>query len=277
MVGGIIPALDVTEFKKMGFDLVFGPGARLEKIASEIRALAPTRSQRTRSHISWVASSQELTALELHEEVIVPPFRKNKTKGRICIIIGQGGAGKSTLIGALLRTADAMGFSVAVIANDPAGANGRGAILADRLRMPMHLDPKKILIRSLPVDENNIGVSEIVGKMASNLADTFDLVLIETIGVGQNQTAEASWASERVAVLAPGMGDHWQLRKSAILQTADRIIINKSDLPTADLFATEVKEVLHDSRSDNPPVHRTSDADQGATAELLAKLMNKIT
>jgi methylmalonyl-CoA mutase C-terminal domain/subunit len=271
IAGGIIPANDAETLRAMGFDFVFGPGTRLEDIASSIRTKIPERGRRPQSATQWVARSQELTSLEYQSTVVKTDGKKNR--GRICVIIGQGGAGKSTLIGALLRAADAAGKSVAVIANDPAGENGRGAILADRLRMPMNLNPERILIRSLPVRGESIGVSGISGQMAGKLAEWFDLVLIETIGVGQNQTTTAPWVDERVAILAPGMGDHWQLRKSAIVQTADRIVINKSDLPSADSFAAEVNEVLHDSRSDNPPVNCTSDADATSATTLLEALM----
>ncbi|HTL51853.1 MAG TPA: cobalamin-dependent protein [Planctomycetota bacterium] len=292
LAGGIIPAEDAAALRNLGFDLVFGPGTPLADIAAGIHARVPQRTGRPISKIGWVARAQALTVLESATAPVTHPANVAAQRGRIAVVIGQGGAGKSTLIGGLLRAAAAAGKKIAVIANDPAGPArpslpgqtvGRGAILADRLRMPMDLDPDRILIRSLPVRDNAsagagassgdaIGASATVGAMAARLSADIDLVLVETIGVGQNQIAAAPWADERIAVVAPGMGDHWQLRKSAILQTADRIVISKADLPAVASFSADVEQVLHDSRKDTPSVHRTSESDATSVTALLAVL-----
>lgn len=268
LAGGIIPEDDIETIKRFGYDTVFGPGASLNDVANAIEQTTPHRVSRPESRTPWVKRAQQLTAIELrtwesndarsHRQEPRPPDARQPAscEGRVIVLMGAGGIGKSTLIGSLLR--DAGGVRIAVIANDPSGAGEKGSVLADRLRMPMDLEPETFLIRSLPVQDRGVGLSGEVGSMARLLAADFDLVLVETIGVGQNQVPELPWADEVVAVVSPGMGDHWQLRKTAYLEAADRVIVTKSDLDGADTFHNEVTQVLSDLGRSQVVIHRTS-------------------
>lgn len=253
LAGGIIPSKDEESLKQMGFDLVFGPGTSLDQIATQIRDKVPERSiRKAESELSWVNLAKELTKLEIKD---TPSDNSaNKNKGRIVVIAGQGGVGKSTLIGELIHAAIAKNVSIAVIANDPSGAQNRGAILADRLRMPMHYPAEKCLIRSIPVYDSSVGVSAQVGDMAKCVAKNYDLVIVESLGVSQHQYLKADWVDLSVAAVSPGSGDQWQLRKSALLDVCDAVFITKSDLPDFEPFFSEMVEVLHDKRKDKMPV-----------------------
>ncbi len=269
MAGGIIPDADAAGLKQLGFDLVFGPGASLDAIATAIRDAVPARTARPSSSIDWVMRAQALTDMELHGSVDKQP-RRGDQPGRVAVLVGAGGSGKSTLIGGLLRSTGKA--RIAVIANDPSGVGKKGSVLADRLRMPMDLPPEQFLIRSLPVNDDGVGLSPGVGAMATMLAQEFDLVLVETIGVGQNQAPELEWADELIAVVAPGMGDHWQLRKTAYLEIADLVVIAKSDLESATQTEADVRQVLHDTDRSMIAVHAVSQS--SGHADLLASIMS---
>jgi len=254
VAGGIIPAKDEASLKKLGFDLIFGPGTSLKDIGENIRKNVPSRCiRKNSSKIPWVQTSAHLTELELNGVLENESLLKPNKKSRIVLLSGQGGVGKSTLIGEFIQTASKQNKSIAVIANDPSGAQGRGAILADRLRMPMDKSPEKCLIRSIPVSDASLGISKEVGSMATLLSNEYDLVIVETLGLGQHQYLEADWVDLSIAVVAPGTGDHWQLRKSAILDVCDHIFITKSDTPNFEVFQNDVTEVLHDKRKDKMP------------------------
>lgn len=252
LAGGIIPSKDEESLKKMGFDLVFGPGTSLDQIATQIREKVPVRVVRKmQSKEEWVKLASELTMRELKDTP--SDDSANKNKGRIVVISGQGGVGKSTLIGELIQAAIVKNLSIAVIANDPGGAQNRGAILADRLRMPMHYPSEKCLIRSMPVYDSSVGVSSQVGDMAKCVAKNYDLVIVESLGVSQHQYVKAEWMDLSVAAVSPGTGDQWQLRKSALLDVCDVVFITKADLPDFEAFHAEMIEVLHDKRKDKMP------------------------
>lgn len=108
--------------------------------------------------------------------------------------------------------------------------------------------------------------------MATMLAQEFDLVLVETIGVGQNQAPDLEWADEVIAVVAPGMGDHWQLRKTAYLEIADQIVIAKSDLESATQTEADVRSVLHDTDRSTIAVHAVTQS--SGHGDLLASMIS---
>ncbi len=273
LAGGIIPPRDVENIETMGYSTVFGPGTSLKSIAEAIAGLVPARTTRSATSApTWVQMATQLTTLELETTRWV---EKQPQSGKIVVVAGQGGSGKSTLIGSLIKVAQQDGLKLAVLANDPANPISQGSILADRLRMPMDFDADRVLIRSLPVHGTGEIVASSCGQIATTLAVDYDLVIVETIGVGQNQPVAFSWPHITVSVVAPGSGDHWQLRKNALLETCHTLVIHKCDLPEAQRHMLEVQQVLHDVRGDKLPALFKTSLDDGASAQaLLDHLIN---
>ncbi|MBI4986738.1 MAG: methylmalonyl Co-A mutase-associated GTPase MeaB [Rhodocyclales bacterium] len=149
-------------------------------------------------------------------------------------ITGPGGAGKSTLIHALLRELDARGQSVGVVAVDPSSPKSGGALLGDRIRMVDHDVADKVFIRSLAARGHAGGLSRTAGGVVDLIdAAGSDVVIVETVGAGQAEVAICDLADTKVAVCPPGLGDDVQAMKAGMLEMADVLIVSKSDLPGA--------------------------------------------
>ncbi len=176
-------------------------------------------------------------------------------------ITGSPGAGKSTLVDKLITRLKAQGKSVGVIAVDPSSPFSGGAILGDRLRMQDHaLDPD-VFIRSMGSRGSLGGLSHATYEAALILdACGKDVVLIETVGVGQSEVDIVKIADTVGLVLVPGMGDDIQIMKAGIMEIADLFIVNKSDRDGADKVVREVNVMLDllGERQWRPPVYKTS-------------------
>ncbi len=176
---------------------------------------------------------------------------------------GPPGVGKSTLIDALLTRLRERQQRVGVVAIDPTSPTSDGALLGDRVRMMRHAIDPDVFIRSLATHHREGGLSDAAIHCARLLeVGNFDPVLIETVGVGQNEVDIASVADICVAMLGPGYGDDIQLIKAGLLQVADIVVVNKCDLPEATRLLKEVREELEfDSSTDGgdevrPPERR---------------------
>jgi len=156
---------------------------------------------------------------------------------------GPPGAGKSTLIDALLTRLRARGKRVGVVAVDPTSPFSDGAFLGDRVRMMRHAVDPDVFIRSLATHHSPGGLSDATLHCARLLElARFDPVLIETVGVGQSEVDVADVADVRVVVLGPGYGDDIQLIKAGLLEIADLLVVNKCDLPDANRLLTAVRQ-----------------------------------
>ena len=157
-------------------------------------------------------------------------------------ITGPAGAGKSTLVNALVGEFLRRGHSIAVVAVDPSSPFTGGAVLGDRIRMAEHQAHEKVFIRSLAARGHAGGLSRTTAQVVDVLdAAGFDLVLVETVGAGQSDVAIAKLARTRVVVYPPGLGDEIQALKAGVLEIADILVVNKSDLPGADRTARDLR------------------------------------
>lgn len=166
-------------------------------------------------------------------------------RAQVIGITGSPGAGKSTFVNRLIAQFRAEGKQVGVIAIDPSSPFTGGAILGDRLRMQDHAVEEGVFIRSMGSRGNLGGVSRGTHEGALILdACGFDVVIIETVGVGQSEVDIVKIADTVCLILTPGMGDDVQIMKAGILEIADVFVVNKADKEGADKVAADVQVML---------------------------------
>ena len=160
-------------------------------------------------------------------------------------VTGTPGAGKSTLVDGLIRLYREQGKRVAVLAIDPTSPYSGGAILGDRIRMQQHFTDEGVFIRSIATRGHLGGLSRSTGDVLHVLhAAKFDVVLLETVGVGQDELEVTRLADTTLVVMAPGLGDDIQAIKAGILEVADVFAVNKADRVGADATAQDLQQML---------------------------------
>lgn len=180
-------------------------------------------------------------------------------RSRVVAVTGSGGVGKSTLIGKLLEFLRHQGETVAVLACDPQSPLTGGALLGDRFRMPARPEDEGVFIRSLAAAPGRGAVAEHLPLLVRILeAYGFDVILIETAGAGQGDTAVRELADCTVLLLQPETGDDLQWQKAGLLEVADVIVIHKADLPQAEQVEAQVRSMLALSGGASVPVLRVS-------------------
>ena len=189
---------------------------------------------------------------------------------RILGVTGPPGAGKSTLVDALARVLRDAGKTIAIVAVDPSSRATGGAILGDRIRMQRHHADPGIFIRSMATRGTTGGLARATADMARLMdAAGKDYVLIETVGVGQDEIEIAGLAQITVVVLVPGMGDDIQAIKAGIMEIADVFVINKADQPGADRVERELEGMLGLADGLHPAIVRTVATEGNGVAELV--------
>jgi LAO/AO transport system kinase len=181
-------------------------------------------------------------------------------RARIVGITGPPGAGKSTLVQRLAQAYRRRGSTIAVVAVDPSSPFTGGAILGDRIRMSEIFTDPGVFIRSMATRGALGGLARATGDAVDVLdAAGFDLVLVETVGVGQDEVDIVKTADTTVVVLVPGLGDDIQAIKAGILEIADVFLVNKADREGADRTAAEISTMLDFTphRPWRPPIVRT--------------------
>ena len=195
-------------------------------------------------------------------------------KARIIGLTGSPGAGKSTLVDSLARQYRKQERSVGIIAVDPTSPYTGGAILGDRIRMQEHFADPGIYIRSMATRGSLGGLARTTADVATVLdASGRDVVLIETVGVGQDEVDIVRLADITVVILVPGMGDDVQSIKAGIMEIADIFVINKSDYEGAERVEREIRALQSLAlRSDHwtPPIVKTV-ASEGKGIDDMAK------
>jgi LAO/AO transport system kinase len=153
--------------------------------------------------------------------------------GHVVGVTGPPGVGKSTLLSALLREWRGRGRSVAVLAVDPSSKRSGGALLGDRARIEHDPADRDVFIRSMAAGERLGGLAPATRAAARALAAAFDVVVIETVGVGQSETDVAEAADTVAVVVQPGSGDALQFLKAGIMEVPDVLVVTKADLGSA--------------------------------------------
>jgi LAO/AO transport system kinase len=199
-------------------------------------------------------------------------------RARVIGLTGAPGAGKSTLVDQLAREYRKQERTVGILAVDPTSPYTGGAILGDRIRMQSHHADPGIYIRSMATRGNLGGLARATTDAATVLdAAGKDIVLIETVGVGQDEIDIVRLADVTVVILVPGMGDDVQTIKAGIMEIADIFVINKSDREGADRVEREIRSMQSLAiRSDKwtPPIIKTVAMDGKGVPELAAAIVN---
>jgi LAO/AO transport system kinase len=201
-------------------------------------------------------------------------------RARLVGITGPPGAGKSTLVSELAKVIRSRGKSVGIIAVDPSSPYSRGALLGDRIRMQDHHADPGVFVRSMATRGRLGGLARGTLEMALLLdAAGRDFVLIETVGVGQDEIEIALLADVTVLVLMPGMGDDVQALKAGIMEIASVFAINKADLPGVARLEQEIRAMQslgdESSRPEAAPVRQVI-ANQGHGIEELLNVIEQV-
>ncbi|MEZ4885568.1 MAG: methylmalonyl Co-A mutase-associated GTPase MeaB [Chitinophagales bacterium] len=161
-------------------------------------------------------------------------------------ITGPPGAGKSTLVNALIHHYLQKNFKIAIIAVDPTSPFNYGALLGDRIRLNTHYNNSDVYIRSLASRGSLGGLSHKIIEIVDVVkAANFDIIFVETVGVGQSEVEIAGLADTTVVTLVPEAGDEIQTMKAGLMEIADIFVVNKADRPQANQFSKNLQKLVH--------------------------------
>lgn len=195
-------------------------------------------------------------------------------RAQILGVTGPPGAGKSTLVNELIKAYREQGKTVGVVAVDPTSAVSGGALLGDRIRMLAYYQDPGVFVRSMASRGQLGGLSAATVDVARVLdALGRDIVIIETVGVGQDEVSIAGLADTTLLIEVPGMGDDVQAIKAGVMEIADVFVINKADREGADRLANQIKTVMRLLPQAEgawlPPIVKTVASEGKGTVELL--------
>ena len=253
VVGGIVPEGDGRQLREQGIDGVFNPGTSLAAIVTAIGELAERRrAQRAAAGATLDLStpaglSQAITRVMAGETAVLA--KVTSAPAAVVGVTGAPGVGKSTFIGKLARALRARGRRVAVVAVDPSSPLTGGSVLGDRLRMMGKEPDEGLFVRSLA----SAGTA---GGLAPHCADVirllgaggYPIVLLETVGAGQNDVQVRELTPDVLVVTMPGAGDAVQFAKAGVLEIATGVVVNKCDLEGADTTLRQLREAFDDGR-----------------------------
>jgi LAO/AO transport system kinase len=195
------------------------------------------------------AISRAISLISNNNETITELIKSLRTRNTPVIgVTGPPGAGKSTLTDRLIGELLKKEKNIAVLCIDPSSPFTKGAILGDRIRMSQWYNHPNVFIRSLASRGAMGGLTSQIKEIIQLLkSSAFDYIIVETVGVGQNEIEIASLADLVLLVLVPESGDSIQLMKAGLLEIGDLLVVNKSDRPGSGAFAREIEHMLRNS------------------------------
>ncbi len=207
------------------------------------------------------ALSKGITLVENEREGASKLLRTLKLSGRAFIlgVTGPPGTGKSTLVDKLIELYRKRGLRVGVIAVDPTSPITGGALLGDRIRMSNHAGDRSVYIRSMASRGWSGGLSRATSQVIQLMdAAGFDIILLETVGIGQSDIEVVGVSHAVLVVLMPGLGDDVQVSKAGLMEIGDVYVVNKADMEGADSMVVNLLGVVRDMKSRSPPVIKVS-------------------
>jgi LAO/AO transport system ATPase len=251
-MGGILPQEDLPTLQSAGIARCFTTGVGLLEIVEAVKSAVRPRDLRVPGSNPTAQLARDISLL--HDGRPIRPDAGRRRPARVIGVTGSPGAGKSTLVAHLAAEftrrvqAGTHRGRVAVVAFDPMSPITGGALLGDRLRVDFNTLGEAVYYRSLAIrGEDYHALPEILeligGAYEAGTPEVFDLVFVETVGSGQNDTRIRSFVDRTVVVLTPGMGDAVQMDKAGILEIADIFVCNKSDYPGHHELVRDLKDI----------------------------------
>ena len=205
---------------------------------------------------------------------VIKGLKSPPERARIIGLTGAPGAGKSTVASALITAFRARALKTAVLAVDPTSPFSGGALLGDRVRMQEHATDPGVFIRSMG-NRGQLGGLAAATPQAVRVLDAagYQVICVETVGVGQSEVEIASAADTTVVLVAPGMGDSIQAAKAGVLEVADVLVVNKADRPDTQATVRDLRNMIALSPAEwRPPIVTTVATSGDGVDELVRQL-----
>jgi len=255
VVGGIIPEEDHAPLRESGIDGIFNPGTPMAMIAEAVRSLAERRrEQREAAETApdirtGPGLARAITFVTQDEGTRLGSVPAAERAPVTVGITGSPGVGKSTFIGRLAQGLRGRGRRVAVIAVDPTSPITGGSVLGDRLRIVSREPDEGLFVRSLASEGEAGGLAPHCEDVAQLLgAAGYEIILVETVGAGQNDTQIRKITQDVLLLIMPGAGDAVQFVKAGVYEVATGFVVNKADLPGVDTTVRQLRETLEGKR-----------------------------
>ncbi|CAG0950463.1 Fused isobutyryl-CoA mutase [Phycisphaerales bacterium] len=251
-MGGILPQEDIPKLLEGGIAKCFTTGVGLTDIVNAVRDAVKARPQSPASATAAAQLARDISLMHAGQPVRIGARRRRP--GKVIGVTGSPGAGKSTLVAQMAAEftrrskAGEAGCRgrCAVVAFDPMSPITGGALLGDRLRVDFNTLDEAIYYRSLAISgEDYHALPEVVELIGGAFegSEAIDLLFVETVGAGQNETRIRQYVDKTAVVLTPGMGDAVQMDKAGILEIADLFVCNKADHPGENELVRDLRDV----------------------------------